>query len=84
MVIIYLPIVFLIIRNFLIYHLYYFTPHFIVYPYDYYSSIKDIFYILEKICIAIALQSSIKPFNEFLYLFSYILQICIFLFSIYI
>ena len=84
MVIIYLPIVFLIIRNFLIYHLYYFAPHFIVYPYDYYSSIKDIFYILEKICIAIALQSSIKPFNEFLYLFSYILQICIFLFSIYI
>ena len=35
MVIIYLPIVFLIIRNFLIYHLYYFAPHFIVYPYDY-------------------------------------------------
>ena len=84
MIIISLPIIYLIIRNFITNHLYYFSPHFIVYPFDYYSSAKDVFYITEKICLSIALQGSVRPFNEFLYLLSFILQVCNLVFSIYI
>ena len=84
MIILSIPIISLIIRNFVYNHLHYFSPHFIIYPYDYYSSINDIFHIVEKICISISLQSSIKPFNEFFYIFSFVLQICNLIFSVYI
>ena len=84
MIIVSIPLIFLIMKDFTFNHLYYFSPHFIKYPYDYYSSINDIFHIVEKIFLSIALQSSIPPLNEFLYSFSLIFQIGNFIFSIYI
>ena len=84
MIVISIPIIFLIMKNFTFNHLYYFSPHFINYPYDYYSSSNDLFHIIEKIFISISLQSSISTLNEFLFIFCYILQICNLFFSIYI
>ena len=84
MIIIAIPIIFLIIRNFIFNHLYYFSPHFIIYPYDYYSSNNDIFHIFEKICLSIALQSPNQSLNQFLFILCFVLQISNFGFSIYI
>ena len=61
MIIISIPALFLIMNNFFLNHLSYFSPHFISYPYDYFSSSSDLFLIVEKIFISIALQSSKKP-----------------------
>ena len=74
----------LIMKNIHYIHLHYFAPHFIVFPYDYFSSITDSFHIVEKICLSIAFQSGIKPFNEFLFIFCFILQIANLIHSIYI
>ena len=84
MIIVSIPIIFLIMENFSFNHLYYFSPHFIEYPYDYFSCTNDLFHIFEKILLSIALQSSIPPLNKFLYIFSFVLQIGNFIFSIYI
>ena len=84
MIIISIPIIFLIMENFTFNHLYYFSPHFIEYPYDYFSSTHDLFHIVEKIFLSIALQSSIPPLNQFLYIFTFVLQFGNFIFSIYI
>ena len=84
MIIVSIPLIFLIMKDFTFNHLYYFSPHFIKYPYDYYSSINDLFHIVEKIFLSIALQSSIPPLNEFLYISSIIFQIGNFVYSIYI
>ena len=74
----------LIMKNIHYIHLDYFSPHFIVFPFDYYSSTNDTFHIVEKICISISLQSGIKALNEFLFIFSLILQIGNLIHSIYI
>ena len=84
MIIVSIPLIFLIMKDFTFNHLYYFSPHFIKYPYDFYSSINDLFHIVEKIFLSIALQSSIPPLNEFLYISSIIFQIGNFVYSIYI
>ena len=84
MVIISIPVISFIMYDFVLNHLYYFAPHFIVYPYDFYSSANDIFHIVEKICLSIALESPISPLNQFLYIFSFVLQISNFFYSLYI
>ena len=84
MIVVSIPVIFLIMQNFTLNHLYYFSPHFVVYPYDYYSSTNEIFHLVEKIFLSIALQSSIINLNVFLYICTFILQICNFVFSSYI
>ena len=84
MIIISIPALFLIMNNFFLNHLSYFSPHFISYPYDYFSSSSDLFLIVEKIFISIALQSSKKTLNEFLFYCSFILQIMNLFYSVYI
>ena len=79
-----IPVISKIINNFYMNHLYYYSPHFIIYPYDYYSSFTDIFHLVEKIFISISLQSSINDLNEFLFITSFLLQLISFIFSIYI
>ena len=79
-----LVIIILIINNFLINHLYYFSLHFVVYPFDYYSSFIDIFHLIEKILISITLQNSNKFLNEFLFVIVFLLQLICFLFSVYV
>ena len=84
MILVSIPIMGLIIHNILLVHLFYYSPHFIVYPYDTYSSITDGFHIIEKLFISIALQSTIKNLNQLLFLTSFILQFGCFMYSIYI
>ena len=84
MLVISIPFLCLIMINIHYIHLYYFAPHFIVFPFDYFSSTNDLFHIVEKICLSLALQSDIKPLNEFLFIFSFILQIANLIHSIYI
>ena len=73
-----------IIKNFLLNHLYFFSLHIIKYPYDYYSSMNDVFLLLEKILISISLQSSMSSLNKFLYICVLILQFCNLCYSLYI
>ena len=84
MIIISFPFLSLIMITIHYNHLHYFSPHFIVFPFDYFSSTNDFFHLVEKICISISLQSEIKPFNEFLFIFSLVLQIANLIYSIYI
>ena len=84
MIIVSIPVIASIMRNFTLYHLYSFAPHFIIYPYDYFSSANDTFHIVEKISLSIAIQSPIPALNEFLYIFSFVLQISNLIYSIYI
>ena len=42
------PAIGIVIDSFLLNHLYYFSPKFIIYPYDYYTEINDIFHLFEK------------------------------------
>ena len=84
LIIISIPVIVLIINNFILNHLYYFSPHFMIYPFDCYSSINDVFHIVEKIAISISLQSSSISLNKFFYIFTLILQISNCLYSIYI
>ena len=79
-----IPIYLIIVDDFLINHLYYFSPHFITYPYDYYSSINDIFHLIVKILICIALQSTNENLNKYLFIVAFLFQIIILFFSIYI
>ena len=84
MIIVSIPAIFLIMQDYTYNHLYYFSPHFIDYPYDSYSSVNDIFHIVEKIFLSIALQSSIVNLNQFLFIFTFVLQIGNLVFSLYI
>ena len=63
MIVISILFISLIMKNIHYIHLHYFSPHFIVFPYDYFSSTNDTFHIVEKICLSIAFQSGIKPFS---------------------
>ena len=84
LIIVLIPVLYLIIKNFIVTHLHFFSPHFVVYPYDYYSSTNDVFHIFEKLLISISLQSSNKYLNSFLFICCFILQFVNFLISIYI
>ena len=79
-----IPILTLNIMNFLTNHLYYFTPKIMIYPFDYFTSINDIFHIFEKLLICISLQSTLKSFNQLLYIIVLVLQLIILFFSFYI
>ena len=79
-----IPLILLIINHFLTNHLYYFSPHFKIYPYDFYSSYLDIFHLIEKVLICISSQSFIKALNEFLFIITFLLEIISFLVSVYI
>ena len=84
MIIVLIPVLCLIVKNFIVVHLDFFSPHFVVYPYDYYSSMNDVFHVFEKLLISISLQSSNKNLNVFLFICCFILQFGNFLISIYI
>ena len=84
LIIISILIIFLIVHRFYYNHLYYFSPHFIIYPYDYYSSFNDIFHIFQKFLICLSLQSSNNNFIKFIFIVVIILQIICLIYSIYI
>jgi len=77
-------IIILITHSFYYNHLYYFSPHFIIYPYDYYSSFNDIFHIFQKFLICISFQSSNNNLTKFIFTVVIILQIICLIYSIYI
>ena len=79
-----IPVFLILIINIFNNHLYYFSPHFEVYPYDYYSSYIDIIHTIIKILISISLYSSNNSLNEFLFMLVFLLQIFCFLFSLYV
>ena len=79
-----IPVIIIIINNFIKNHLFFFAPHFMIYPYDYYTSFNDVFHLLEKILICISLHSSIKNLNIFLFFIVFIFQFICNLSSIYI
>ena len=79
-----IPILILILNIFFINHLYYFSPHFIIYPSDYYSSYIDIIHLIEKVLISFSFQSKINELSKFLFLLVFLLQIICFIFSLYI
>ena len=83
-VIISILIIVIIIHSFFMNHLYYFSPHFVVYPYDYYSSFNDIFHLFQKYFICLSLQSSNINLNKYIFIIVFILQIISFLCSVYI
>ena len=83
-IIISIPIFAKIINNFIMNHLYYYCPHFVSYPFDYYSSFTDIIHLFEKIFISLSLYSTIITFKKFLFVVVFLLQISSVLFSIYI
>ena len=74
-IIILIPIISKIINNFIMNHLYYYSPHFVTYPFDYYSSFIDIIHLFEKIFISLSLNSSIITFKKFLFVIVFLLQI---------
>ena len=83
-IIISILIVAIIIHSFSMNHLYYFSPHFMVYPYDYYSSLNDIFHLFEKYLICLSLQKSNSNLNKFIFIIVFILQVISFIYSLYI
>ena len=83
-IVISIPIFAIILNNFNLNHLHYFSPHFVTYPYDYYSSFIDNIHLFEKILLCISMQSPNNNFNDFLYIAVIILQFANFFFSVYI
>ena len=74
-------IVYIIIKNFLNNHLYYFVPDFMIFPYDSYSSLTDTFNTIIKFVVALAIQIKNTSTKRFLYLISIICQFIIFFIS---
>jgi len=79
-----IPTLAIIIHSFSMNHLYYFSPHIVVYPYDYFSSFTDIAHLIEKYLICISLQSSNINLNHFLFIIVFITQLICLFFSAYI
>ena len=79
-----IPILAIIINSFLLNHLYFFSLHFIIFPYDYFSSFLDVFHLIEKILICISSNSSMIILNKFLFILVFILQIISFFICVYI
>ena len=83
-IIISIPMLTIIIKSFMINHLYYFSPHFLIYPYDYYSSFCEIIHFIEKILICICLENSIDNLNVFIFILAFFMQIICLFSSLYI
>ena len=83
-IILFIPIIKIISFNFLMNHLYYFALKLMSYPFDYYSSISDIFHLIEKILLCISIHSSKVNLQKFLFIVVFIIQIVFLFFSIYI
>jgi len=83
-IIISIPIIVIIIHSFYMNHLYYFSPHFVIYPYDYYSSLNDIFHLFQKFLICISLENSNINLSKFIFSIVFILQMISFIYSFYI
>ena len=82
--ILFIPIIKIISFNFLMNHLYYFSLKFMSYPFDYYSSISDIFHLIEKILLCISVHSLNINVQKFLFIIVFIIQIVFLFFSIYV
>ena len=65
-------------------HLYYFSLKLVSYPFDYYSSMSDIFHLTEKILLSISVHSFNKNVQKFSFIIAFILQVIFLFFSIYI
>ena len=83
-IIISIPIVTIIIKNIKVNHLYYYAPHFLSHPYDYYTAFCDIIHLVEKILIVMCLENSRTNLNKFLFIIVFFFQIISFLVSFYI
>ena len=70
-----LPHSYLIIKNFLYNHLYFYVPDFINYPYDQFSSIYDLVLFILKIIIAIASSTNQAELGKFCFVIAFIYQI---------
>ena len=83
-IIISILIITVIIHSFYMNHLYYFTPHFMTYPYDYYSSLNDIFHLFQKYFICLSLQNFNTNLNKFIFIIVFLLQMISLFYSVYI
>ena len=75
--------IYLITKNFLYNHLYYFVPEFIEYPYDEFSSIFDLILIVIKTLISASSTTNNKYIGKFFFLNLFCLQIIFSLYFIY-
>ena len=80
---IFLPHIYLIIDNFLNNHLYYFSPEFIKYPYDEFTSFYDITLFISKIFLGIANTISNIYLLKLIFIFQFAIQILFSTFFIY-
>ena len=80
-IIITIIILYIIIKDFMNNHLYYFVPNFMIFPYDSYSSLTDIFNTIIKFILALAIQIHTINVKRFFYLIAIICQLIIFIIS---
>ena len=83
-IILFIPIIKIISFNFLMNHLYYFSLKLMSYPFDYYSSMSDIFHLIEKILLCTSVHSPNENIQKFLFIVVFIIQFVFLFFSIYI
>ena len=81
--IIIIPHIYLIMKNFLYNHLYYFVPEFIEYPYDEFSSLFDLTLFIIKILISASSTTNNKYLGKFFFLNIFCLQIIFSFYFIY-
>ena len=75
-----LPHIYLVLKNFLYNHLYYFVPEFMKYPYDQFSSLSDIILFFCKIILAITGTTENDSLGKFCFIILFLFQI---FFSVY-
>ena len=78
-----IPYIYLIMKNFLYNHLYYFTPIFIEYPYDEFSSSFDIILVLSKLILSASGTTNNKGLGQFCFFIIYFSQIFFSFYFIY-
>ena len=78
-----IPYIYLIIKNFLYNHLYYFTPIFIQYPYDEFSSLFDIILFLSKLLLSASGTSNNIGLGQFCFFILFFAQIFFSFYFIY-
>ena len=81
-IIIFMPHIYLNVNNFYTYHLYYFVPEFIDYPYDKFSFSFDISLFMSKIFLALVGSSHNVFIGKFYFIVLFIVQIFCFLYFI--
>ena len=79
----FIPHLYLVLNNFLNYHLYYFVPEFIVYPYDEFSSIYDIILFIIKLLTSISSTSINIDFAKFCFIILFLFHILYSFYFIY-